>query len=196
MPFAEDPQANLLILETMVAELEDYLHSDELFRQLVVQAPDKTYMPRMTIGLMLEHVDHLEKILSELGPDERIRLEEAMDRLHEIRDAELEAYATMLRREMKSHLDSWSWYLDGCADGDEDCPDNYPSEVWLRTRLEEVVQEARNREIPVVDELARLQELDRSLDDMFQRGDYVGPKDRSSDYAQDRFWWLYGMPIV
>jgi hypothetical protein len=196
MAFAQDTEANLAILEAMAAEYKDYLLADELFRQVVVQTPERTYMPKMTIGLMLEQIHAIEGEYAQMVPEGRIRFEEAVALFEAARDEYPDAYGDKLRLEMKSHLDSWGWYLDGCDHGEEDCPDDYPSEVWLRTRLEELLQAARSGGIRVDEAVERLHKLDRTLDDMFQRGAYIGPAGYSAEFPQDRYWWLYGRPIV
>jgi hypothetical protein len=196
MPFTNDPEHNLRILEAMVDELEDYLQSDELFRQLVVQTPERTLMPKLTVGLMREHVDALEHDFVDLLPAMRNRITSAIRGFEKVRDANLDLYADKLRQEMKGHLDSWSWFLKSCADGDDECVDNYSREVWIRTRLEELALEARSLGIAAPEAMDRLQELDQRLDDMFVKGEYVGPAETANQYAADRFWWLYGRPAI
>jgi hypothetical protein len=194
MPFTNDPEHNLRILEAMVEEFEDYLASDELFRQLVVQTPERTLMPKMTVGLMREHVDALEREFVHMLPTTRNRITAAIRRFESVRDANLAAYAEKLRRELKGHLDSWSWYLKGCLEGDDECADNYPRETWIRTRLDELFLEASSLGVDVADATQRLHELDQQLDNIFERGAYVGPADTEAEYPADRYWWLYGRP--
>ena len=196
MPFATDPESNLAILEAMVDELEAYLESDDLFRQLVVQTDDKTYQPKMTLGLAIDHIETLKRDISTLRPADRLRLEDAAKRYADVRGERFDPYAAKLRREMKSHLDSWTWFLDRCAEGDETCQDDYESEVWLRTRLEGLMREARSGGIAAEAEEARLSEQDRRLDDMFRSGTYVGPREQEAEYPKPTFWWLYGKPMI
>jgi hypothetical protein len=196
LPFAKDPADNLAILETMVDELEPYLESNDLVRQLVIQTGDQTYAPKMSIGLVLDHLQTLQRDLADLAPPDRVRLEEASHRFTEIRGRRRDAYAAKLRRELKSHMDSWSWFLDRCAEGEEGCVDDYPAETRIRTRIEELMDEARAAELPMKEEAARLSELDQRLDDMFRRGPYSGATGDASEYPPDRYWWLYGRPRV
>jgi hypothetical protein len=195
MTFVIDPADKMTALEAMVDNLEAYLESDQLYRQVVVQGARGTLKPNMTIGLMLDYYKSLEREVPNMLPRERTELQEAISKFERVRDTSLEAYTAKLRHEIKASLDSWRHFMDGCTHGDDECFETYPTEVWLRTRLNDLMDEARGLGMDVTDEVAALLELDTELDRMFQRGEFVGAEGAESEYPADRYWWLYGQPI-
>ena len=193
---AAEARDRLAIAEAMVSELDDYLDGDKLFRQLVVQAPGGTHKPNMTLGLLLDYMAALERDAASMWPADRIRFEEAAEKLSRIRHLRRDRYADRVRRELISLLGSWEWFIDGCEKGDGDCADDYPAEVWIRTRIADLLNEARGIELNTSEEEERRADLDRRLDEMFSPGAYIGPTGLEADRPSDTYWWLYGRPVA
>jgi hypothetical protein len=105
-----------------------------------------------------------------------------------------DAYAAKLRQEASAIAGSWRWYLDGCEHGDEDCADTYRQEVWLRTRLADLADEAERQGRSLGEEASEVADLDERLRAMFVPGAYVGPADEHSERDEATYWWLYGLP--
>lgn len=196
MPYSQSVDVNLEVFDVMVDEMEAYLESDDLTRQLVVQTDEGTQMPNMTIGLMLDYYQALQRQVPNMLPRQREGLERIITRFEDTRDTRIDAYGDKLRREMKSHMDAWAWFLENCEDGEASCVEDYPSEVWRRTRLEDLRDEARGVELDISQQVARLEKLDRDLDDLFHAGEYVGREGTESERPKDTYWWLYGTPVV
>ena len=74
MTFVIDPGDKMTALQAMVENLEAYLESDQLFRQVVVQGDRGTLKPNMTIGLMLDYYKSLERDVPHMLPRERTQL--------------------------------------------------------------------------------------------------------------------------
>jgi hypothetical protein len=191
----EDPAARLAQYEAFAAELDEFLHGDGLSRLVVIQLAGRTLKPNMTLGLLHDTRDALDSDLENLTRPERERLAEADALVERVRDRDVDAYRAKLRQELKSSLDSWSWYLTGCEEEDEDCSETYPSEVWIRTRLADLLVEARGVGLDTLDEEDRLSELDNRLRARFLGGAFVGPPGQESARPAGEYWWLYGGPL-
>jgi hypothetical protein len=102
------------------------------------------------------------------------------------------AYGAKLRQEVAALTGSWKWYIDGCEHGDDDCADTYTQEVWLRTRLHDLLAEAAQIGQDMAPEAAELDALDRRLRAVFSPGQYVGPAEEKAERDAATHWWLYG----
>jgi hypothetical protein len=130
-----------------------------------------------------------------LAPGDRARLSALTDRFRTVAYAHGPAYREKLRRELKSHLDSWEWFLDECERREATCREDYESEVWLRTRIFEIVSHAADSGIDIGDAGDRLAALDARLRAVFRDGDYVGPAGGAAAYPPETHWWLHGRPL-
>lgn len=190
----DDPAALTRILEAMAAEFEDYLHDGGLYRQLVVQVPGHTYHPTMTAGLVLDARRRLAHGAAALSGADALAVREAERRIDDTVAQTLEAYGAKLRQEAAAVAGSWRWYLDGCEHGDEDCADTYRQEVWLRTRLADLAEEAERHQLSLGEQAGVVAELDQRLRAMFTPGTYIGPAEERSERDEATYWWLYGRP--
>lgn len=132
----------LLTVEQMVAELEDYIARDQLFRQLVVHTPWGDELPKMTLGGLVERLRFLEAHADRLSDEERARVEAARKAYDDFVRRHRRQVEARLRREFKSYLDSWKWYLDDVRDNPGKAAD-YRLEVHNRRRLDILLDEAR-----------------------------------------------------
>jgi hypothetical protein len=187
---SDDHEAMTLILEAMAAEMDEYLSTDGLYRQLVVQAPGHTYHPNMTAGLVLDARRQAGRQRLPAAHAERVRAAES--RIDGEIERRKQEYARKLVQELGSVAGSWGWYLDGCEHGDEDCSDTYADEVWLRTRAEDLLDEARRVGEPATEARRQLADLDVRLRGLFEPGAYIGRAEERAERADDRYWWLYG----
>jgi len=192
----DEPAALAAILTAMADDLQAYLEQDGLYRQLVVQTPGHTYKPVMTLGLMMDARKALEAHKAALSPPERDAVAAAAARIDDIRRTHAAAFGARLLREIASLLDSWSWYLDGCQHGDEECADSYRGENWIRTRLADLMAEAAAERVDVAARAARLAELDVRLRALLVPGAYTGPTGEEAEHPADVHWWLYGRPAL
>ncbi len=144
MDYQEDKRSleiALLTVEKMVEELPDYLARDELFRQLVVHTPWGDKLPKMTLGGLVERLKFLEEHADMLTPEERARVEAARRAYEDFVRTHRRQVEERLRREFKSFLRSWKWYLDELRENPEKIAD-YRQEVHNRRRLDVLLEEA------------------------------------------------------
>jgi hypothetical protein len=124
--------AKLLEAEKMASQLEDYLLSDTLFWQISVETPLGTRQPKMTLGSLYERMQRLDARQAELGPNDRARLASIQRAWDEAQARFPEQWREKLRREFKSYLHNWQYYLEQRSS----------SERWAQ----EYKVEVRNRE--------------------------------------------------
>ena len=180
----------LAIVKAMADELPEYLLSDNLYHQMFVPTSAGTVHPMLTPGALLENLATLEAALPAMTADQRSRFAEVQDQL--ARDLRIygEQWRARLLRELKTTLDSWSWYLDDAERGGR-AIDNYPAEAHLRTRIDLLVRTLAGD--PQIQEYQRrLADLDARLRRMLQGSRYVGPQGEEARYPRDQAWWLYG----
>lgn len=185
-------ETTLAVTQAMASELTDYLMGDNLYRQLIVKTPSGTKQPKMTLGALLENVQALRSAESQLTAAQRAALAGIEDKVALDRRAFAGQWQALLRRELRSLLDSWKWYLDDVG-RDPAARENYASEAHLRTRVEVVMAELAG-DSSLGGEQQQLGALDSRLREMLRSGAYVGPRGEETRFPADRFWWLYGRP--
>ncbi|NPA90097.1 MAG: hypothetical protein GXO55_01410 [Chloroflexi bacterium] len=186
----------LLTVEKMVEELEDYIVRDELFRQLIVHTPWGDELPKLSLGGLVERLNFLEKHLDELPPEERERVRKARDAYERFVRQYRDLVAQRFRREFKSYLHSWKWYLDELRENPDKAAD-YPAEVHNRVRLTTLLDEMERLHLPLDPEQVQLlEQLDAWLRAHWEPGDFVWVGHDPEDYDPQKYWYLYGRPRV
>lgn len=189
-----DPSTNLAVLSALTEQLERYLQGGELTRRVVCELPGGREAATLTIGVLVALTESLERNAHQLSEAEREKLTEELRRQAHLREVHRPAYATKLARELKSHLDSWEWFLDDCVREEPSCREDYESEVWLRSRIEDLIDHADQHGFDVGSAKDRAAEADELLRSVFVPGEYVGPAGKRELYPPDKYWWLYGKP--
>ena len=192
MPQSQNLEDEVALLQAMADELEAYLLSDELYRQLVVHTPHGDQVPRMSLGTFLETLATLEQAADagRLTPAQWEAVNEARHRLEEMRRRFPTAFRDKLVRELKSNLDSWNWFLQECREDPRRCRDEYRFEVRIRNRIATLV-DALGEETPP-EYAARLERLDAQLRHLLVPGSFLWAKALEARYPRERYWWLYG----
>ncbi len=183
----------LLVAEAMAAELSDYLLGDRLFRQIVVQSPLGTQQPKMTLGGVLSRLQLLQFRSAALTPDEQTRVEHLAAEVDAARRTYAAQWESFLRKEIKSNLDSWRWYMDECFRRGG-CASTYPGEVRARVRLALLFDEATAASFDILAEQGHLRRLDSQLRHVWRDGAFLLDPGLRGLYPADRYWWLYGLP--
>ncbi|RUA16967.1 MAG: hypothetical protein DSY55_03020 [Clostridia bacterium] len=131
----------LLEAEKMVDQLEDYLLSDKLFWQIVVETPLGTRQPKMTLGSLYERIQEIEAHRAELGPNDRVRLQKIQRAWTESKRKFPRQWQEKLRREFKSYMHSWRYFLEQRSNSDyERWAQEYKFEARNRDRARLVLQ--------------------------------------------------------
>lgn len=183
------------LAEAMVAEFEEYLFDNDLYRQLMVRtAAGNRLQQMMSAGSLLEALRCL-TFAAEAGhltTAQADRVRELVDSSEQTARRYPSLYRQKLARELKSQIDSWRWFLQDCRDDPVRCQDDYRFEVRIRTRIALLCDELSDYAPP--DQIARLQQLDRDLQDILIPSEFILDSSLQDLYLQNRYWWLYGSP--
>ena len=188
-----DPAVELTICRTMAEEMEAYLLSDHLFRQLIVRTPLGDLQPKMTLGAFLEHYQRLRRREMALSPAQRAKLSEIGETWATMKRRYEGRYAERLHHELRSHLDSWKWFIDDCLRQPTRCCDDYPTEARARARVALLIEEIGTG-VDIKMDLSRLSALDERLRSMWEQGRFIWSDETPAAYPPDRYWFLYGHP--
>lgn len=131
--------ATLLEAEKMAAELPDYLLGKQLFRQIAVDTPLGYRQPKMTLGGLVERIESL-AAEPRLGPGDRRRLQAVQEAWAQAQHRYPEQVREKLRRELKSYLHSWKYFLAQRANNEDKWKQEYPFEVRNKQRVKLVVR--------------------------------------------------------
>jgi hypothetical protein len=189
---AEDPGTDLEITEAMVAELEAYIVSDELYRTLIVHASRGDENVRMTGGDLLARLHRLQGERAALPPAQQERIDAAQ------RSADAAIYSMRtrfqerLQREMKARLDSLRWFLDECDEDRQRCRGEFPFEMRNRQRIEEILKKL-GANLPE-DLKSLLTQIDRRIRMVAQGSEFTWDPRMRDIYPPDRYWYLYMRP--
>lgn len=184
-------QRDLRVLQAMVDGLEDYLKSPVLFWPLDERRVGKP-LPRLTLGGFLYRLRRLRALAPYLSGSERVLLEEAESRLDELQRRFPEAFADKVRRELRSRLDSWQWFLDDCEEKGEECLVHYPHQVDARLKADLLLEIGQEMGLDLRKEQERLASLDERLREGFVQGDFVWDPALAEAFPRDAYWYLYG----
>lgn len=186
--------ADLMVAQAMALELSDYLLGDRLFRQVVVKTPAGTQQPKMTLGGLLSRYQRLQYHANDLDAGQQQQLSVVGAAIDEHRRVYRTQWVNFLQKELKSYLDSWRWYVDECIRRDG-CASTYPGEVWIRTRLALLLDEAAALSLATLTEQGHLRRLDSQLRSVWQEGSFLLDDTERGLYPADRYWWLHGLPV-
>jgi hypothetical protein len=190
----QDPELALEIAEAMVAEFEDYLFDDDLYRQLMVKTSAGNRTLKMSAGSLLDTLHELAHATEtgHLTPEQADRFTVLSDAVEQLSHRYASMYRQKLARELKSQIDSWRWFLQDCLDNRLRCQDEYPFDVRIRSRIA-LLMDALGDDAPA-DQVSRLQKLDRELQEVLVPGEFILDGSLRERYPKDRYWWLYGRP--
>jgi hypothetical protein len=131
--------AKLLEAEKMAAQLQDYLLSEKLFWQIVVDTPAGLRQPKMTLGALYQRIQDLEAEKVQLGPNDRARLAKIQQQWDRARRQFPQRWRNKLRREYKSYLNNWKYFLEQRSNSERWAQD-YPIEARNHERVRLVLR--------------------------------------------------------
>ena len=189
---AEDPTEDLIITEAMVAELEDYIVNDELYRTLIVRMSSGDRNVRMTGADLLARLHRLNGEREMLTEAEQVRL----DSVQEQASATIYAFRTRfherLERDVKGRLDSLRWFLDECDEDRQRCRTEFPYEMRNRQRIEEVLKQL-DGQLPT-DLNDKLIQIDQRIRQHTKGTGFIWDPRLERVYPPSPYWYLYVRP--
>jgi hypothetical protein len=187
-----DLKLDLTFARVTGEQIDEYVHTEVLYYP--IGAMDGMQMPQLTIGMWLETLWRLKALATLLKADEQAILNEAQAKVQRIRSRVPDLYKEKARREFKSRLDVWGWYLDDVLAREPAAipPEGqaYATQVHVRFKLELLKEDVTQMQ----DQMMRLTSNDRRLRTRFAAGPFVWEPELSPQAPAESYWWLYGRP--
>jgi hypothetical protein len=178
----------------MADEMEDYVESNVLFWEPNRRRPGGADLPKLTLGGLFLAMRRLETLHDHLNPDQAEALVRAGREQTFQRSQWQTRYQTKLRRELRSRLDTWAWYLDDCKQQGESAIIFYPRQVETRVKIDLLLDEADKAGLEVEASRARQVALDQRLGTFFTVDEFCWIEELAAGFPPDRFWYLWGKP--
>lgn len=189
---AEEPAADLAVLEAFVAELEDYIVNDELYRTVRVHLPSGDQMIQMSGGDLLTRIFRLAAERDRLTPEQQARFDAARSAVEKTIYSLRTRFHQRLGREVKARLDSLNWFLDECAGDPSRCRGEYPFEIRNRQRIDAILSELGNDLAPELK--SQVNRIDDRIRMMVKPGNFAWDARLEGVFPRTRFWYLYVSP--
>ncbi len=177
-----DGNTELIIVQHMLRDLEEYLKSDVLYWHVAEPSPLGSQMPQLTIGALLEA-----QVRAKAGGADAATLAAVRDQHDRIRAAHPALYVSKAVHELRSRLDAWQANLD---DEGRKTKVFYAQDVRVRAKIY-LLENALRADTPI--ELRRQREqLDQDLCEVFVPGEFVWDPRLQAAFPKNLCWWLYG----
>ena len=193
-----DLKPDIVFAKVVGEQIDEYVHVEVLYYPIGAVAGMQ--MPQLTIGIWLEALWRLKTFASALSAAQQATVDEAQARVQQVRSRVPELYKQKARREFKSRLDTWTWYLDEILGRPESRLDRgdavpaegqaYATQVHVRFKLELLNEDVSQMQ----DQVTRLRVNDQRLQTRFASGEFVWDAELAPHLAPDAYWWLYGRP--
>lgn len=184
----EKLKQDLVVLEMMAGLMEEYLRSDVLF-----YPGPRTDLPKVTLGGYLMRQYRLLQLRDLLDMEEQSRLHEAIGQYNSALDERVVRFETKAHTELEARLRQWQEYLREVKRGVNIA--YYESAVDTRAMIDALVAQLRVSPYELDEEIPRdLALLDRELSRVWERGEFIWPREWQPAYPREEFWWLYGHP--
>jgi hypothetical protein len=187
-----DLKPDLLFAKVVGEQFDEYVHTEVLYYP--IGAVSGLQMPQLTIGTWLETDWRLRALGAALSAAQTAGVDEARAKVQRVRSRVPELYRQKARREFKSRLDTWTWYLDELLTREPisvpPAGQSYATQVHVRFKLELLNADIAQMQ----DQLARLTYNDGRLQPRFVTGSFVWEPELAPHAPADVYWWLYGHP--
>lgn len=189
---AETPQVDLAVVAAEVDELEEYIIKGDVYRTLRVQTPSGTQMVQMSAGDLLTRLYRLESMREQLAPEERFRAKDlaltARSTIYSLRTR----FHDLLKREIKTRLDSLNWFLDDVVGDSKRARVEYPFEIRNRQRIQLMAEELAEDLTPELKQ--QIARVDDRLRLIAKPAGFLWDNQLEPLFPRERFWYLYVSP--
>lgn len=188
MEGTEKLQRDLVALEAMAAEMDEYLNSDVLFWPM-----GQGNLPRLTLGGYLMRQHRLLGLRDLLSMQEQDRLHKAINEYHEALVEKVVRFEQKAHEDLEARLRQWQSYISEVKKGSGIA--YYESAVEPRAMIEALVAQLRVQPYQLQERLPqKLALLDQQLRHAWESGAFVWPREWEQAYPHEKYWWLYGHP--
>lgn len=189
---ADDPVIDLAVVEAMVQHLEDYIIREDLYQTVFAATPRGDQSLQMTGGDLLTRLYRLQHLQDELSTEQSVRVETLRSTAEATFKSLRTRFHDRLKVELKSRLNSISWFLDECAGDAQRRRVEYPFEIRNRQRIEEILKRIGDD----LDEtlLNHLRSIDKRIRSATQAGEFVWDPKLKAAFPNAPYWYLYVSP--
>ncbi len=186
---------DLRYLQAGVAELENYLLSNDVFWPADIRPPaGQPGYPQMTLGGMLLSRQRL--MTYDKTPKETTQVSKIISEMDEIRVRWKVAWENKASRSFSVRVKMWRDYVEEYRLLPQDNADRYTYEVRLRAMLTLLKSEVGAKSSAEIDLLSI---LDNYLDNVLITGSFIWEPELQAGFPENVYWYLYGrlpsMPI-
>jgi hypothetical protein len=182
-----DGNTELIIVQHMLRDLEEYLKSDTLYWHVAEPNPLGSHMPQLTIGALLEAITRAAAAQNDLTPGQQQELEAARSQLDRIRAAHAAQFVSKAVYELHSRLGAWKANLD---DEGRKSKSFYAQDARVRAKIF-LLENALDTDVPAEVQQHR-EQIDLELFEIFVPGEFVWDARLQPAFPKDPCWWLYG----
>ena len=184
---------NLDLASAMLAEMEDYLLSAEVFWPLDQRAArGEPPFPRLTLGAMQLTLDQLEAMHSEMTGAQSAGHRKVMAQVDLLRRKHAVALERKAAREAVTRLNLWRAFVNELEESPARAG-NYAYEVRHRVMLARLAEKAsQSAELEAT--LDHVRAIDRRLRRLFVQDAFIWDQRLQKTYPPERYWYLYGHP--
>jgi len=189
----EDPATDLIVAQTMVDELEDYILQGEVYRTITV-AGAISGDPRiqMSGGDLLTRFHRLQGQRDQLSAAEQSRLDMLQEQANGVMNTHRTGFHDHLQREMKTRLNSIKWFLDDGHEDPQRSRIDFPFEMRNRQRIEEILK-VLGDDLPT-DLATTLKAIDQRIQKVAYGAPFIWDEGLESVFPRSPYWYLYLLP--
>lgn len=189
---AETPEVDLAVLAAEIEELEDYIIKGDIYRTVRVQTPAGVQTVQMSGGDLLSRLYRLEGERERLSAEQRSRSKDlalvARSTIYSLRTR----FHDLLKREIKTRLDSLNWFLDDVMGDPKRANVEYPYEIRNRQRIQLMTDELGQEITPELK--SQISRIDDRIRLIVKPAGFVWDSQLEPIFPRDRFWYMYVTP--
>lgn len=190
---AEEPAIDLAVVAAELDVLEEYIIKDEVYRTVITSTPGGDRNLQMTGGDLLARLYRLQQQRDSLTDAQRNQLEQLQSSSDEIIKSLRTRFRALAEREIKTRLNSISWFLDDCAGDQKRCRTEFPFEIRNRQRVEELL---KIFDADGLDEklATMLKSIDQRIRMTTRASGFVWDEKIQDAFPKSPYWYLYVSP--
>lgn len=190
---AEEPAIDLAVVAAEIRNLEEYIIKDDVYRTVIAATPGGDRNLQMTGGDLLARLYRLQQQRAELTDAEQSELDTLQSESDTIIKSLRTRFLALAEREVKTRLNSLSWFLDDCAADQKRCRTEFPFEIRNRQRIEELAklfgtdgfEEVLATQVKGIDQRIRMST---------RASEFVWDKRVEPFFPKSPYWYLYVLP--
>ena len=183
----EKLKRDLVVLETMAAEMPDYLRSDVLFWRMA-----RGGMPMLTLGGYLMRQHRLQALADLLDEEEKERLDTAVLAFNASTQEKIVRLEEKAHTDLEARIRQWGESLRELKNMSVAY---YRTAVESRAMIAALINKLQTKPYELQSRfVSQVNLLDGNLRNNWQSGDFIWPAEWQPAYPKLIYWWLYGKP--